>query len=181
MSNLAKIDFIVLDISGKNYLKWVLDPEIHLHANNLENTIREGNQPSLQDRAKAMIFLPRHLHEGLKIEYLGVKDPAMPWKNLEERYDHQNSIILPKAQYDWMHLCLQDFKFVNEYNSALFKIISQLTLCGDKITDEDILEKTSTTFHASNMLLQQQYRERGFKKYSQLISCILVAEQNNEL
>ena len=31
------------------------------------------------------------------------------------------------------------------------------------------------------MLLQQQYRERHFKKYFELISCLLVAEQNNEL
>ncbi|XP_039687091.1 uncharacterized protein [Medicago truncatula] len=31
------------------------------------------------------------------------------------------------------------------------------------------------------MLLQQQYREKGFQKYSDLISCLLVAEQNNEL
>nr|GEZ89669.1 hypothetical protein [Tanacetum cinerariifolium] len=44
-----------------------------------------------------------------------------------------------------------------------------------------MLEKTFSTFHASNMLLQKQYRERGFKKYCDLISCLLVAEQNNEL
>ncbi|GKA85616.1 hypothetical protein Tco_0807270, partial [Tanacetum coccineum] len=50
-----------------------------------------------------------------------------------------------------------------------------------KITDEEMLEKTFSTFHASNLLLQQQYRERGFKKYCDLISCLLVAEQNNEL
>ena len=31
------------------------------------------------------------------------------------------------------------------------------------------------------MLLQQQYRERRFIKYSELITCFLVAEQNNEL
>jgi hypothetical protein len=31
------------------------------------------------------------------------------------------------------------------------------------------------------VLLQQQYRERGFKKYSELISCFLVVGQNNEL
>ena len=50
-----------------------------------------------------------------------------------------------------------------------------------KITEEDMLEKTFTTFHASNVLLQQQYRERRFTKYSELISRLLVAEQNNEL
>ena len=89
-------------------------------------------------------------------------------------------MILPKAQYDWMHLRLQDFKSVSDYNSTLFKICSKLLLCGEKVTDEDMLEKTFSTFHVSNMLLQQQYRERGFKKYSKLISCLLVAEQNNE-
>ena len=31
------------------------------------------------------------------------------------------------------------------------------------------------------MLLSQQYRERKFTKYSELISCLLVAEQNNKL
>jgi hypothetical protein len=53
-------------------------------------------------------------------------------------------------------------------------------LCGEKVSEEDMLEKTFSTFHASNVLLQQQYREKGFKKYSDLISCLLVAEQNNE-
>ena len=56
-----------------------------------------------------------------------------------------------------------------------------MKLCGEKITDHDMLEKTFSTFHASNVLLQQQYREKGFKKYSELISCLLVAERNNEL
>nr|GEU83411.1 hypothetical protein [Tanacetum cinerariifolium] len=63
----------------------------------------------------------------------------------------------------------------------MFRITSQLTLCGEKITDEEMLEKTIYTFHASNMLLQQQYHERGFKNYCDLISCLLVAEQKNEL
>ena len=43
-----------------------------------------------------------------------------------------------------------------------------------------MLEKTFTIFHASNVFLKQQYRERRFKKYSELISCLLVIEQNNE-
>ena len=33
----------------------------------------------------------------------------------------------------------------------------------------------------TNMLLQQQYHARNFKTYFELISCLLVAEQNNEL
>ncbi|KAL0368344.1 UNVERIFIED_CONTAM: hypothetical protein Scaly_1053300 [Sesamum calycinum] len=44
-----------------------------------------------------------------------------------------------------------------------------------------MLGKIFSTFRASNLILQQQYRERGFKTYSQLISCLLVAEENNQL
>ena len=42
-------------------------------------------------------------------------------------------------------------------------------------------EKTYSTFYISNLLMQQQYRERKFKKYSELISYLLIAEQNNKL
>ena len=59
MSNLTKLEFVALDISGKNYLSWILDVEIHLEAMNLGETIRDGNDKSQQDRAKAMIFI-RH-------------------------------------------------------------------------------------------------------------------------
>ena len=43
-----------------------------------------------------------------------------------------------------------------------------------------MLEKTFTTFHALNVLMQQQYRERRFTKYYKFISCLLVAKQSNE-
>ncbi|XP_059664119.1 uncharacterized protein LOC132309876 [Cornus florida] len=181
MSNLTKLEFVALDISGKNYLSWILDAQIHLDAMGFGDTIKEKNDASLQDKAKAMIFLRCHISEELKNEYLTERDPLCLWNNLKDRYDHQKTVILPKARADWLQLRLQDFKTVAEYNSALFKISSTLKLCGDTVTDELLLEKTFTTFHTSNVLLQQQYRERRFKKYSELISCFLVAEQNNEL
>ena len=67
---------------------------------------------------------------------------------------NKKTVILPRARYDWMHLGLQDFKSISDYNSTLFKISSQLKLCGEKVTKEDMLEKTFTTFHVSNVLLQ---------------------------
>jgi hypothetical protein len=46
MANLTKLEFVVLDISGKNYLPWTLDAEIHLTANNLGDTIKDENKAS---------------------------------------------------------------------------------------------------------------------------------------
>ncbi|KAI5338977.1 hypothetical protein L3X38_018249 [Prunus dulcis] len=103
-----------------------------------------------------MIFLRSHIHEALKSEYVVVDEPLVLWKALGERYDHQRMVTLPRARYEWTHLRFQDFK----------------RICS---------KKTLSTFHASNVLLQQQYRHSGFKKYSELVSCLLLAEQNNEL
>jgi hypothetical protein len=181
MTNLSKLDFDALDISGKNYLCWVLDAEIHLEAANLGNAIKVDTTTTPQERAKAMIFLRHHLDKTLKDEYLTVKNPLELWAALADRFAHQTTVVLPKARYEWTHLRLQDYNSVIYYNSAMHRITSQMKLCGEIIDDGMMLEKTFSTFHATNLLLQQQYRERGFKKYSELISCLLVAEQNNEL
>ncbi|XP_009630496.1 uncharacterized protein [Nicotiana tomentosiformis] len=181
MSNLSKLEFMALDISWNNYLTWVLDAEIHLDARGLGDIIKEENEVSSHDKAKAMIFLRHHLDEGLKSEYLTLKDPFQLWTSLKERYDHLKATLLPRTRREWMHLRLQDYKTISEYNSAVYRIIFELKLCGKLMNDEDMLEKTLSTFRASNMVLYQQYREKGFKKYSELISFLLVAEQHNAL
>ena len=35
ISNLTKLEFVALDISGKNYLTWILDAKIHLEVNEM--------------------------------------------------------------------------------------------------------------------------------------------------
>ncbi|TMW86780.1 hypothetical protein EJD97_020893 [Solanum chilense] len=153
MSNLSKFEFVGLDISRNNYLSWILDAEIHLTAKGLGDSIIEENTTSSHDKSKG----------------------------LEGRYDHLKATILPRVRYEGMHLRFQDCKIIIEYNSIVFRITSQLKLCGETIKDENMLETTLTIFHASNMISQQQYREKGFQKYSELISCLLVAEQHNDL
>nr|GEW53573.1 uncharacterized protein [Tanacetum cinerariifolium] len=119
MANLAKLEFFALDITSKNYLSWVLDAKIHLNANGFGDTVKDENKTSVQDKAKAIIFLCHHLYEALKTEYLTVKDPLMLWNNLKDRYDHQKMVILPRAHYEWVHLRLQDFKSVTKQNNEL--------------------------------------------------------------
>ncbi|KAF3666198.1 Sugar transport protein 13 [Capsicum annuum] len=130
----------------------------------------------LQDKAKAMIFLRHHMDEGQKVEYLTVKDPLELWTGLKGKYDHLKATVLSRVRYEWMHLRFQDFKIVIEYNSVVFKIVSQLKLCGETINDEDMMEKILTTFHASNVILQQQYREKGFR--TRPIGTALLPEAN---
>ncbi|KAL4600159.1 hypothetical protein ACB092_11G177900 [Castanea dentata] len=100
MSYLTKHEFVILDISSKNCLSWILDVEIYLEAMALGDTIKDVNKASSHNQAKSIIFIPHLLHEELKTEYLTLKDPLVLWKKLKERYKYHKSIILPKVRYD---------------------------------------------------------------------------------
>ena len=67
------------DITRKNYFTWVVDAMIHLG-----DTIKKKNTTSSQDRANAMIFICRHMHEELKSEYLAIEDQLALWNALRD-------------------------------------------------------------------------------------------------
>ena len=74
----------------------------------------------------------------LKAECLTMKDPLELWNTLKEIYEHQKTLILLKARYEWIHLRLQDFKTVSEYNSAVFThLINTLTAQGRRIPEKE--------------------------------------------
>jgi len=162
-------------------LNWQLDAKLHLQSKKLGDAIKEGNKMNPEEKATALIFLRHHIHDDLKNEYLTEEDPLNLWNSLKDRYDHQKMVILPNARSEWLNLRYQDYKTVSEYNSALFNIVARLKLCGETVTEAQKLEKTLSTFHATNLLLQQQYRERNFTLYSELVTCLLVAEENTKV
>ncbi|CAN6698452.1 unnamed protein product [Malus baccata var. baccata] len=88
-------------------------------------------------------------------------------ENSSSSQDRAKAMIFIRRHFDeGLKSEIQDFKSVAEYNSALFRITSQMKLCGNTITEKDMLEKTFSTFHVSNVLIQQQYRARGFIEYN---------------
>ena len=126
MAKIASVDFDVLEANGRNYLSWQLDIKLHLQSLGLDDTILApvavadtDKAKAAMNRAKAVIYIRRHVDKTLKAEYLTVADPYKLWGFLEERYKHQKDVILPRARYEWNLLRLQDFKSVSEYNSTL--------------------------------------------------------------
>ncbi|KAD2805063.1 hypothetical protein E3N88_38440 [Mikania micrantha] len=88
----------------------------------------------------------------LQFKYSNCDDPFALWKDLQQRFNHQKTVLLPAARDEWQN-----------------------------VTEEDVLEKTFGTFHASNAGLQMYLRVQGFKRYSDLNALLLVAEKNNEV
>ncbi|KAM1666224.1 hypothetical protein ACFX1X_045882 [Malus domestica] len=124
MSNLNKLDFTALEVSGRNYLKWVQDMKLHLIAKNLRPTIENemDNPVGEAEKVTVMIFIRRHIHAALQTEYLAEDDPRALSVTFADRFDHQNDIFMPEVRHDWQHLSFQDFKPVNEYNYEVCRI-----------------------------------------------------------
>ncbi|XP_056861965.1 uncharacterized protein LOC130509791 [Raphanus sativus] len=127
MSKINNLEYAALNLSEDNYLQWALDTKIILKSKNLGACITDGNESSEKDRYSAILIIRHHLAESLKDQYLTIENPLELWTELKSRYDHQRTVLLPKALYDWRNLRIQDFKSVDEYNS-LFKIVSKLKL-----------------------------------------------------
>ncbi|KAB2636282.1 hypothetical protein D8674_026816 [Pyrus ussuriensis x Pyrus communis] len=90
MSNLNKLNFTALEVFGRNYLKWVQDVKLHFTAKNLHPAIKdETNNPvGKAEKATAMIFIRRHIHDALQTEFLVEDDPRPLWVALANRFDH---------------------------------------------------------------------------------------------
>ncbi|XP_048605720.1 uncharacterized protein LOC125583165 [Brassica napus] len=119
-----------------------------------------------------------HLTEELRNQYLHIENPRDLWTELKSRYA---MVLLPKVKHEWMSLRFQDFETVAEFHFALSRVVYQLRLCGEEVTDNDVLFKTYSTFHPEDLLLKHIYIERGSTTYNDLISCLTVIENDKVL
>ncbi|XP_058751196.1 uncharacterized protein LOC131624264 [Vicia villosa] len=158
MSNL-KHQFKILSITGENFITWNNNLIEYLSCEGL-NKILEGDNsgkttddPEEMEKKKSKVnrIIKHHLDDGLQTEYSNAKDPKILWDKIKAIFGHQK------------------------------KIIAKLEFCGKTINEKEKLEKTFSTFHASQVLLQQQYRMREYTEYFDLVAALLVVEQNNEL
>lgn len=98
MANPAKLEFATLNMMGEIYMTWTIDLKMHVESMGLSQTVVKNNKESNQNKAKAIIFIRKHLDESLKEEYLCVEDPKDPWNELKEIFDHQMDITLPDSR-----------------------------------------------------------------------------------
>ncbi|KAK3429088.1 hypothetical protein EUGRSUZ_E00494 [Eucalyptus grandis] len=110
-----------------------------------------------RDKANALIFIRRHLHESLQTQYLFVRDPHILWGKLKDRYDHFKTVIIPQAQYDWQNLRLQDFK--SQTNELLLKN-HFLRPAGSKALPEAHANFEKNTSHFKGYKRRQEHNPR---------------------
>jgi len=178
-------EFDLLALDGHNYPTWAVDVKVSLASRGLYRAVlppEEGVAPLEDQHVYTALYLIRsHIHPDLKAEYLLEENPRNLWNSLKQRYEQQKALVLPAANYEWTQLRLQDFKTMSDYNHVVHRICSKLQFYEKEPTDADKIEKTLSTMLPSERILQQQYRERRFQVYSELIQTLLEAEKHSEL
>jgi hypothetical protein len=192
MSDLEKLKFPCLDVSGSNYIVWALEANNYLSADGLGGMIEEsfvlpngigtGDLETLKNAAKAVCLLLRHVHKDLKFNYLEEKNPAVIWSSLRLRFDtDRKQAMLPLLNDEWNKLCFYNFKTVTEYASKLYGIASELSWCGRKLSELEKIEKTLTTFNPAERILSTQYRRMNHDTFDKLVAALLLDEKHGLL
>ena len=186
---MQSLQFNPLHADGSNFLGWVNDAKIILCVGDLAKTL--ATQPSTSSdpaqqipaatRWQALHQLRRHLDQSLRLQYLQIEDPVELWALLHTRFNHQHTLFLTQVRSDWINLRVMDFSNFVSFNSELHHVTAQLHLCGESLSDADLIEKTLSTFPPACAILSQQYRNLKFKKHANLMSHLLLAEKHHQL
>jgi hypothetical protein len=102
----------------------------------------------------ALYIIRHHIHHDLKSKYALEEEPSVLWAALQNHYEQQKAVIVLEANHDWVHLCLQDYKFIGDYNHVVHKICAKLWFCEKEPSDKEKIEKTFTTMFLPDMILK---------------------------
>ncbi|XP_050374563.1 uncharacterized protein LOC126792118 [Argentina anserina] len=58
----------------------------------------------------------------------------------------------------WNEIRLLDYKRVNDFNKDMLRLKARLNLCGKELTEDDMIQKTLSTFPTLALILANQYR-----------------------
>ena len=153
-------EFDVLNCQGKQYHLWISDVENTLLRCNLLHIIipSESSKPtSKSHKARALMFLRKHMDSSLQLQYKRIIDPEELWNTLKICFNKIHNTMLPELLSEWQNIRVIDYKSISDYNQAILELASRLLDCGVIKMDDDLIKKTLSTFSEAYYIIVKQY------------------------
>ena len=99
-SRLQPLQFNAFHSDGSNFLEWMNDAKTVLATEDLSNTLEDDPTGEIYNAYKshALLLLRRYMDQALRLQYIQVEDPARLWRELNARFNHQETLFLPQAK-----------------------------------------------------------------------------------
>jgi hypothetical protein len=181
--SIQPLTFPELEADGRNYLKWCIDVKAYLVVDDLEGILNYSVPDNFTTSQKswALVFMRKHIDDSLEQQYLQIEDPTNLWRQLEATFCHKILSFCLRHVMIGQTSRFMIFSDFSSYNNELFKTVSQLHLCGEDKTDENMIENTISTFPTVVALLARMYWTMKFQTYCELTQFLLLAEQQQQL
>ncbi|XP_026428886.1 uncharacterized protein LOC113324810 [Papaver somniferum] len=181
-------EFELLDSAGLDYHYWVADVETTFIAKDFTSTIKpsaDAAPATEKDKANALMFLKRHIDPNLRWGYHHLKTPKELWDALDIRFGNIHDSLIPQLKVLWNEIRFLDYVKVNDFQKDVLQIQTRMDFYGKKLTDEEMILKTLSTFPTSSMILANQYRlevdNKRITTFNRLINLLQVSERNNDI
>jgi hypothetical protein len=134
-------EFEELALDGHNYPTWAMNVKISLAFRGMYEAIvppadRQQELPPTH-QCNILYIIRHHIYLDLKLEYVLEEEPTVLWTAIQNHYEQQKAMILPETNHNWVHLCLQDYKSIRDYNHVVHKICAKLWFCEKEPSDEE--------------------------------------------
>ncbi|XP_004309281.1 PREDICTED: uncharacterized protein LOC101300013, partial [Fragaria vesca subsp. vesca] len=159
MVDSTRPEFDILDSEGIEYHCWVSDVETTFVGKDYTSTIKTPTDP---------------------------KDAGPSDKDaLKGRFGNIHDTLLPELTVQWNEIRLLDYKRVNDFNKDMLRLKARLNFCGKELTEDDMIQKTLSTFPTSSLILANQYRleydNKRITTFNKLINLLQMAERHSEV
>ncbi|KAL6225785.1 hypothetical protein ACLB2K_004634 [Fragaria x ananassa] len=105
MTTPPRFEFEIHDVRSNNYLQWASDVTRLFVGKGFTSTIFPPDGPDMVPnemiKAQTLMFLRRHIHKELKMQYLMMMDPKELWDDLKLRFDYVHDVQFTALSAGW--------------------------------------------------------------------------------
>ncbi|GAU33542.1 hypothetical protein TSUD_143350 [Trifolium subterraneum] len=146
---------------GENYHLWAAKMKTYLRAQSLWDVVENGSNPpplpnnptiaqiknhneEVAKEGRALAIIHAALHDDIFIKILNLETAKEAWNKLKEEFqgsERTKKMQVLNLRREFEALKMKETEAVREFSDRISKVVSQITLLGEELSDQRVVEK----------------------------------------